>query len=182
MKKLKTLALTTAVSLGLLGSNASMAETQGSLGATSEGTFDIKLSLGQIVQIWGFNDLYFTGNDKSPAMNLCVKNNDTNNTVRLSVEGSFKLGTPTENGANYSVSITDTSNAKESVWGSGASELDSGEFSTVGYTTQDSSDAVDTTSCADGSTYNAVDLTVQVKGTKGTGVFSDTVTVTVFPI
>ena len=181
MKTLRKITLATAISATLLGAGGVMAEQQGSLGSTSTGNFDIFLSVGSNIQIWGFQDLYLTGDGASPAMPLCVKNTGSTD-VRFKVEGAFILGSPASDGgtagADYSVTITD--GATPSVWGSG--QLASDVYSTNDYATADSTEAVDDSSCADGSTYNAADLTVDVSNTIGSGVFSDTVTVTVFPI
>ena len=181
MKTFKSLALVAAVSAGLLNSTVVMAERQGDIGPTSDGDFDIFLSVGDQVQIWGFKDLYFANGKSSDDMSLCVKNNHSNAQVRLSVEGAFKLGDPATDGANYSVTIADNNAEKTSTWGTKSGQLGSG-YSSVEYKTAISNDLALTESCADNSTYHAVDLTVQVEDLKGTGAWSDQVTVTVFPI
>ena len=60
MKTLKTLALATAVSAGLLGSVGAMAATDGKLEANSQGQFDIKYIVPGKTAIWGLRDLPFS--------------------------------------------------------------------------------------------------------------------------
>ncbi|MGI2026927.1 hypothetical protein [Endozoicomonas acroporae] len=107
MKKLKTLALTTAVSLGLLGSNAAMAETQGSLGATSEGNFDITYVKGTLVRIWGLEDFAFDNQADGASLtkDVCVfsNGNSNSNQYKLTVTSGnvFKLIDGASNEADY---------------------------------------------------------------------------------
>ena len=64
MKTLKTLALATAVSAGLLGSVGALAATDGLLGtSSSNGNFDIFLIKEAGTKIWGLKDLDLNGDE-----------------------------------------------------------------------------------------------------------------------
>ncbi|WBA80953.1 hypothetical protein [Endozoicomonas sp. GU-1] len=92
MKTLKTLALATAVSAGLLGSVGVMAANQGSLGANSNGDFDITLVHASGVRIWGLEDFTFdtNGDDstlQSSNKDLCIFTNDATS----STDGQYDI-------------------------------------------------------------------------------------------
>ena len=79
MKTLKTLALATAVSTGLLGSVGAMAANDGTLDTTSQGDFDITFSKDDQARIWGLVDLNLTDSNGSDGTalehNFCVFSN-----------------------------------------------------------------------------------------------------------
>lgn len=85
MKTLRTMALATAVSAGLLGSVGAMAANQGSLGGTSNGDFDITIVNSSGVRIWGLQDFTFdtdgTSSLQQSDINICIFTNDSTSTT-----------------------------------------------------------------------------------------------------
>lgn len=125
MKTLKTLALATAVSAGLLGSFGVMAAQDGDLDTSSTGNFDINLNIPGNVAIWGMRDLPFTG-DGTQTLNACVFS--STNAVQFQVnttDNAFELKSGATKGADFTVTIKDGSNT--TLWG--ASGLASGDIS-----------------------------------------------------
>jgi hypothetical protein len=80
------------------------AATQGSLGATSQGTLDITLTIDPLVQISALDDIalgtYAGGGDMTSADDLCVYSNN----------GGYDI-TATGNGAGQAFELTGTSSA-----------------------------------------------------------------------
>ena len=128
---MKKLAVAMVVSMGLAGATGVYAATDGSLGTTSTGDFDINLNIPGTVGIWGLRDLPFT-EDGQQTLNACVFS--ATNKVQFQVSSTndnFKLAGGNINAADFTVTIKDKKNSVPSVWGEGG--LGSGDIATVNY-------------------------------------------------
>ena len=179
MKKLSMFvaAVATVASMG-----TAMAATDGKLGATSEGNFDIYYSRGAQIQVWGFKDVYFTHaegvtkHDKT--ISLCATS--TSGDVRFKVGSRFYMHDTEAKGA-YSITIADKAEASESdVWGAG--ELASDVYGKQSFTAENAlTDGATTETCD--AKYQVADRTVDLNDSDlAEGTYTRTVTVTAFPI
>ena len=178
MKKISMFvaAVATVASMG-----TAMAATDGELGATSKGDFEIYYSQGSQIRVWGFKDVHFANTesvtDHKETMSLCAMS--TSGNVRFKVASAFYM-----NGANgaYSITIGDKeAKASESdVWG--AEGLASDVYGKRSFTALPVSKDHETTATCD-TTYQVADLTVKLDDSDLTeGTYKQTVTVTAFPI
>ena len=178
MKKLSMFvaAVATVASMG-----TAMAATDGKLGATSEGNFDIYYSRGAQIQVWGFKDVHFAATDDvkhDETMSLCATS--TSGDVRFKVGSRFYMHDTEAKGA-YSITIADKAEASESdVWGAG--ELASDVYGKQSFTAENAlTDGATTETCD--AKYQVADLTVDLNDSDlAEGTYTRTVTVTAFPI
>lgn len=186
MNKLKTLALATAVSAGLLGAGGVLAAVNGTVGETSTGKFDIRLNKDAKVAIWGMRDLPFTKDD-TKTLNACVYSTTGNVQFQLSTtadEFILRNGDPKVNDPAFTVSVTD--DQKTTLWG--AAGLSSGDtstenFSVVGAIAEPTnSNGIISKACTGDD--QTIDISVAVTGTSsaGEGAYSNEVTLVVSPI
>ncbi|WP_257282855.1 hypothetical protein [Endozoicomonas sp. SESOKO1] len=125
MKTLRTLALATAVSAGLLGSTGVYSADDGDLGSTSTGNFDINLNIPGNVAIWGMRDLPFT-DDGTKILEACVFSSTDEVQFQVNTTNNeFELKSGAIKGADFTVTITDGTDS--TLWGSGG--LASGDTS-----------------------------------------------------
>ena len=191
MKKLKSLALATAVSAALFGSVSAFAlPTQGTAGATSTGKFEVAYINGQYVRIWGLDNFIFdnTADGASQSRNICVFSNGTNssNEYQLTVTSGngdagdadeyFKMSDGTTD-VNYGfvfkdkddndVWTTATNNSAEQI-----QNIDAGLLADQPDPREDCSDGVNTNA--------AITITVPTAPTQA-GFYTDTLTLLVEP-
>ena len=178
MKKISMFvaAVATVASMG-----TAMAATDGKLGATSEGNFDIYYSRGAQIQVWGFKDVHFAATDDvkhDETMSLCATS--TSGDVRFKVGSRFYMHDTEAKGA-YSITIADKAEASESdVWGAG--ELASDVYGKQSFTAKNAlADGATTETCD--AEYQVADLKVDLDDSDlAEGTYKQTVTVTAFPI
>ena len=96
--------------LGVMSSGASMgamAARDGTLGATSDGDFDIRLSIGGQVRVWGFSDLTFATADgnETADQNICFYSSSERVSLKVSSKNTFRLGTNKKSHMPYTVNI-----------------------------------------------------------------------------
>lgn len=149
MKTLKTLALATAVSAGFLGSSGAIALTQGTLGPTSTGIFDITLIKGELARVWGLEDVELVNDNLDSdidtySANFCIfsnkglQSNDFDLTISSASATPFNLvdisGAPGATNVPYTLKITDPKNtevtAQNSDGASKTARLDAGSLLT----------------------------------------------------
>ncbi|WP_419533598.1 hypothetical protein [Endozoicomonas sp.] len=195
MKTLKTLALATAVSAGLLGSGAIAAATpgvDGLLGATSEGSFDINLDIkGQII-IKGLESVDFSAplgkGDLIGGTQHCVSTNSVGGKYAITASSDnadgnkFRLMSPdAADFVEYNVYYSVGKLATSTIPGSKAT-LKSGETNdngAAGFVSNDS-----TLACNDDNATVFVEIPeANVKtATSQIGAWTDTLTLLVAPI
>ena len=91
-KILKQLVLAVMISGASMGA---MAARDGTLGATSDGDFDIRLSIGGQVRVWGFSDLTFATADGKEAatQDICFYSSSERVSLKISAtDNEFRLG------------------------------------------------------------------------------------------
>ena len=176
MKKISMFvaAVATVASMG-----TAMAATDGELGATSEGDFEVYYSKGGQIRVWGFKDVHFANTesvtDYTETMSLCAMS--TSGNVRFKVDSRFYMHDTEDKGA-YSITIAkgDVSD----MWG--AEGLKSDVYGKGSFTALPVSKDHETTATCD-TTYQVADLTVNLNDSGlEEGTYKQTVTVTAFPI
>ena len=186
--------------LGVMISGASMgamAARDGTLGATSDGDFDIRLTIGGQVRIWGFSDLTFaTANgNETASQDICVYSSSERVSLKISAQDNkFQLGPNAQNHMPYTVNIkgvksgdgvippgTNLGNFNTKItWADSGADNVSGGTHGSPFVAQ----KTDHTNC----TANEQNLTVEVAfaakavGTVPSGVQTDTVTLEVAPM
>ncbi|MGB0360672.1 MAG: hypothetical protein ACPGEF_04585 [Endozoicomonas sp.] len=188
MKTFKTLALATAVSASLLATTGVMAATQGDFGiASSQGSFDISLFNETEVRIFGLEDVSLvnpndtpTPGDLSGNTNVCVYANVPNYTVSLASTNGFALqgGSGTEDSVRYNLDYEREGAASET-WSSRPGDNRSGMFAG---NFERSVDDREQQECTTGVTAIKVNISEEDYARVDTGVYTDTVTVTVAAI
>ncbi|MBO9494648.1 hypothetical protein J7438_11175 [Thalassotalea sp. G20_0] len=127
MKTLRTLALATVVSVGVLGSTSAVAVTQGNLGSTSTGIFDITLIKGELARVWGLKDVELVdansdSNFDTYTSSFCIfankglQSNDFDLSITSASSTPFSLkdisGTQGATDIAYTVKITDSASTE----------------------------------------------------------------------
>ncbi|PJE80641.1 hypothetical protein CI610_00380 [invertebrate metagenome] len=177
----RKLALATAISSLAAGA---MAATQGGIGATSTGDFDITYVQGGEVRLWGLEDMSFTSlatdADKTETVTVCTYNNSTTQVnFRVNSDNEFALVGSNGEGATvpYTLSLADKGGPIQDFWGEGG--LASDNQGSYQYLSQ----GTNTTGCS--GAQQTTDLTVILSDASGdvsSGIYRDTVTVTIQPI
>ena len=181
MKKISMFvaAVATVASMG-----TAMAATDGELGATSKGDFEIYYSQGAQIQVWGFEDVHFAAAEgvtkHTETMSLCAMS--TSEKVRFKVASAFYMDDDEgEKKGAYTITIGDKAKASESdVWG--AEGLASDVYGKRSFTAKNALENGATTDTCD-ATYQVANLTVDLNDSGlAEGTYQQTVTVTAFPI
>ncbi|WP_330924230.1 hypothetical protein [Candidatus Sororendozoicomonas aggregata] len=175
-----------------------MAATQGTVGSTSEGEFDVTYNQGAEVRIWGLQDVSFDGDDEdvtagalTQSYDFCSFSNNTNEVLYdvASANGDFTLALVggESDPLPYRVALADLSSPDTvlDTWGNdAASELDSGAQGYSRYETQQVTANDGNNVCAAANQTTRLTVTVpQVTGpAPSDGAYTDTVTITVRPI
>ncbi len=182
-------ALTVAVCAVTTGA---MAATQGEVGPTSQGDFEIYYNQGTYVRIWGLEDVSLNNNKTSQKFTFCTYSNNTTKVqfTLSSRNGDFQLDTgssTTSLGSTtaipYKVMLDDKGNAEEpenysAFWGftgHKSNELSPFQFQTQG-------------TASDGACTGTAQTTVlkvsipSLPDNLSDGAYSDVVTLTVRPI
>ena len=160
--------------------SSATAATQGGLGETSTGDFKIYYSKGNNIQIWGFEDVYFTSDQEKTSQKIpfCVAS--TSALVRFKVDSKFYMGNNPSEG-DYTITITGKDEGKTETWGGG--ELNSAQWGKVQFAAGGAGQSTITEPCSTQSAYQVADLTVDLDAsTLREGSYHETVTVTAFPI
>ena len=177
MKKISMFvaAVATVASMG-----TAMAATDGELGATSKGDFEVYYSKGGQIQVWGFRDVHFAAaedvTDHTETMSLCATS--TSNNVRFKVASAFYMDG--DKGA-YTITIADKEDTNKSdVWG--AKGLSTNVYGVEKFAAKNALEDGATTDTCD-ATYQVANLTVDLNDSDlAEGTYKQTVTVTAFPI
>ncbi len=191
MKKLKSLALATAVSAALFSSVGAFAlPTQGTPGTTSEGEFEVAYIEGQYVRIWGLDNFIFdnTSDGASQSRNICVFSNGTNssNQYQLTVTSGngdagdadeyFKMSDGSTD-VNYDFVFKDNGNTD--VWTTATNDSTATVSNIEAGLLADQPDPRE--DCSDGVNTNAaITITVPTAPTQA-GFYTDTLTLLVEP-
>ncbi|WP_066015943.1 hypothetical protein [Endozoicomonas atrinae] len=185
MKTLKTLALATAVSAGLLGAGGAMAVVVDGDLATDQsiGKFDITLTTNTMIRVWGLDDVSEDVDSVSSlptplATDFCVYTNGTNNQFDLTVSTGkgFELYNDGNSGSlEYALEIGDAGATQKKanfnsetniteLFDAGASQPDPAqECSTGNMSMQVSFSQTGLNALPDGTYTDTVTITVQAK-------------------
>ncbi|WP_257264493.1 hypothetical protein [Endozoicomonas sp. ONNA2] len=186
MKTLKTLALATAVSTGLLGAVGAMAATQGAVGGSSTGDFDVSFIKPGEVAIWGMRDIPFTA-DGTKTLQACVYSSTTDVQFQLNTDTEdFGLHLDPDNpdanpAITFTVDVKDKNSASE-LWGDGGLAHGNTSIKTFGVigAAKPANPASDICTGTD----QTIDIDVTVAGTSGAadGEYTNTVELVVSAI
>ncbi|KEI70073.1 hypothetical protein [Endozoicomonas elysicola] len=189
MKTLKTLALATAVSAGLLGSVGAMAAVDGDLTeTTSTGKFDINLNIPGKVAIWGMRDLPFTSaGATSQTINACVFSSTARAQFLLNTTNTdFQLKDNGTKGADYTVTVKESGSSISSTWGTdylANNQASPINFNVASGTEPNNTGGVIDEVCAVGGDFQKIDVTVTLSNVVSTtGTYTDEVTLVVSAI
>ena len=191
---IKKLALAAAVGAVTTGA---IAATQGDLGATSQGEFDVTYNQNTKVRLWGLGDISLNENKLTATVDVCTFNNNTDHVLFTATSSNgFKLKTDASTvGDTSEIDYTLKLNNKGvpadgNEWGEGA--LPSGQqgyfqFASQGKgADQTAIDAAENSvACGAGTASNTTDLTVTIPTAPtgvGDGAYTDTVTLLIQPI
>ncbi|WP_419832915.1 hypothetical protein [Endozoicomonas atrinae] len=193
MKTLKTLALATAVSAGLLGSASVIANTvefeNGDLGTSSSAKFDITLAINSVARIFGLNNVDLSSADNGGLNGdgevestdaICIYANTDTFSIGATSLGNFNLRKDGsgDSGASYILTLNSNTNGAGSTLGTWKTDsaADSTPIQTVALASGDSPIG-ETPTCATGNFGLKVSATFKPDAVAGT--YSDTVTMTV---
>ncbi len=187
LQGVQKVALTVAVCAVTTGA---MAATDGTVGSTSTGDFEIYYNQGADVRIWGLQDVFFDDNTADQTFTFCTYSNNTANVqfTLSSSSGNFTLdpgssiNSPTGTAAQaipYSVKLEDKETPENNaLWGAGG--LGNNVRSPFQFESQSAQSNV---ACA--GVAETTDLTVSIPSLPtnlSDGAYSDVVTLTIRPI
>lgn len=169
---------------------SALAATQGLLGTTSTGNFEVSLNVNPQVRVWGLEDLSFLSGGASQSVEFCTFNNNTDKlNITASSTNNFELrSNDPANSAKTTYTLTVADNvisggSEIDMWGIGglaSGQQGSSQFITTGLGDDPAALGIGTDVCGAGSTYNKSVLTVDVGAAPAAdGTYSDTVTLLV---
>ncbi|MDP0590251.1 MAG: hypothetical protein QS748_14100 [Candidatus Endonucleobacter bathymodioli] len=198
MKLLHEFKKATLVATVCMVTTGAIASTQGVMGATSTGQFDVTYSQKGKVRIWGLQDVSLHEEKLNETVNLCTFNNNTdhiiftatsNNGFQLKTDGS----TVGDNSKIYYTIQLNNKGASSSgdTWGEGG--LQSGQKGHFQYASQGKKaslaliqSANDSLSCVSGAPSHTTDLKIDIPDNQASevsdGAYTDTLTLLIEPI
>lgn len=160
---------------------AALAATQGLLGTTSTGNFDITYNVNAEVKLWGLKDINLSASNLSETVQICTYNNNTTNVnfTATSGSGDFTLRSPgNADQPEYSVKLTDKTVNLGDIWGLGG--INSGQQGGHKYSSNNNGGTavVDGDLCVAGSASNTAELTITATtpAASADGTYTDNVT------
>ncbi|MRI32562.1 hypothetical protein EOPP23_06125 [Endozoicomonas sp. OPT23] len=157
--KFKQMALAAVIAGGFVG--LGQAATDGSVGDSSNGNFDINLNIPGNVGIWGLRDLGFTTTSaQSQTVKACVFSSTENVQFQVVNNTDFELRDGGTKGADFTVTITENGASGGSIWGD--SGLSTGDTSPKNYNVTDASLPADISTAVCTGNDQTIDIVVGI--------------------